>query len=219
MARGPEDDGMNELMTRLGASLIAGQSDTIKALTEDALQAGVAPQEILESAMRRPMEALGERFSRGEAFLPELLLAAHGMKAAMEVLKPALTQGGVEPQATLLIGTVAGDIHDLGKNVVGMMFEGAAFRVVDLGVSVSAAHFLDAYREVRPDLVGLSSLLTTTMHEMGNVIRTVRGAYADARFIVGGAPLSQPFADEIGADGYAPDAHTAVKVATRLLGS
>ena len=210
---------MNELMAKLGENLIAGQTEKIKGLTEEALKAGMPPQEILERAMMRPMEELGERFSRGEAFLPELLLAAHGMKAAMEVLKPALSQGEVKPEATMVIGTVAGDVHDLGKNIVRMMFESAAFRVVDVGVNVSAEQFLEAYCEEKPDLVGLSSLLTTTMQEMEKVIQKVRGAYPDAKFIVGGAPIRQDFADKIGADGYAPDAHTAVKVAKKIVGS
>jgi len=210
---------MNDLMSKLGGSLIAGRVEEIKSLTAEALQGGMMPQEVLEKGMMGPMEQLGERFSRGEAFLPELLLAAHGMKAAMEVLKPALIRGELKPEATMILGTVAGDVHDLGKNIVRMMFESAAFRVVDMGVNVSAERFLEAYRQERPDLVGLSSLLTTTIGEMGKVIERVRRAYPEAKFIIGGAPVRQDFADEIGADGYAPDAHTAVKVAKRIVRS
>lgn len=210
---------MNDLMSKLGESLIAGQVEEIKNLTTEALQGGMMPHEILEKGIMGPMEQLGERFSRGEAFLPELLLAAHGMKAAMEVLKPALVRGELKPEATMILGTVEGDVHDLGKNIVRMMLESAAFRVVDMGVNVSAEQFLEAYRQEKPDLVGLSSLLTTTIGEMGKVIERIRQAYPEAKFIVGGAPVRQDFADEIGADGYAPDAHTAVKVARRIVRS
>ena len=118
----------------------------------------------------------------------------------------------------MLIGTVAGDVHDLGKNIVRMMFESAAFRVVDMGVNVSAEQFLEAYAREKPDLVGLSSLLTTTMGEMKDIVRKLRAAYPEAKFIVGGAPIRQDFADEIGAHGYAPDAHTAVKVGKEIAG-
>jgi len=210
---------MKESMVRLGENLIAGQIEKVKGLTEEALKEGMSPNEILQEGMVPPMEELGERFSRGEAFLPELLLAAHAMRAAMEVLKPAIARRGIRQEATVIIGTVAGDIHDLGKNIVRMMLEGAAFRVVDVGVNVSAERFLEAYDQEKPDLVGLSSLLTTTMGEMEEVIQKVRRTYPAAKFIVGGAPIRQDFADKIGADGYAPDAPTAVKVAKRILGS
>jgi 5-methyltetrahydrofolate--homocysteine methyltransferase len=214
----PEETGMKELMAKLGKSLIAGQTEEIKRFTEEALTAGMSPHEILEKGMTPQMEELGERFSKGDAFLPELLLAAHNMKAAMGVLKPAIAQQAVNPEATLVIGTVAGDIHDLGKGIVRMMFESAAFRVVDMGVDVSGERFLEAYGQERPDLVGLSSLLTTTMAEMEKVIKKVRGEYPEAKFIIGGAPLRQDFADKIGADGYAPDAPTAVKVGKKIVG-
>jgi len=214
-----EEEGMKELMARLGESLIAGEIEKVKGFTEEALRAGTSAHEVLERGIMPSMEELGERFSRGEAFLPELLLAAHTMKAVMEVLKPAIAQGDVRPEATLVIGTVAGDVHDLGKNVVRLMFEGAAFRVVDMGVNVSAERFLAAYGQEKPDLVGLSSLLTATMGEMEKVIREVRKEHPEAKFIVGGAPIRQDFADEIGADGYAPDAHTAVNVGKRMIGA
>jgi 5-methyltetrahydrofolate--homocysteine methyltransferase len=209
---------VNELMAKLGTNLIAGEIDAVKGFTEEALRAGMSAHEVLERGMMPSMEELGERFSRGEAFLPELLLAAHAMKAVMEVLKPAMARSDVGPEATLVIGTVAGDVHDLGKNVVRLMFEGAAFRVVDMGVNVSAERFLEAYGQEKPDLVGLSSLVTATMGEMEKVIRQVRREYPEAKFIVGGAPIRQDFADAIGADGYAPDAHTAVNVGRRIIG-
>jgi 5-methyltetrahydrofolate--homocysteine methyltransferase len=209
---------MKELMANLGASLIAGQTEEIKGFAEEALRAGMSPHQIIEQGMMPSMAELGERFSQGEAYLPELLLAAHTMKAAMAILKGATSQQEMKPGATMLIGTVAGDVHDLGKNIVRMMFESAAFRVVDMGVNVSAEQFLEAYAREKPALVGLSSLLTTTMGEMKNIVERLRAAYPEAKLIVGGAPIRQDFADQIGAHGYAPDAHTAVKVGKEIAG-
>ncbi len=209
---------MNERMTSLGETLLAGDVEAIKRLTEEALSAGTTPQAILEKGLRPAMESLGERFSRGEAFLPELLVAAETMKASMEVMQPAIVRGGVAPKATMLLGTVEGDIHDIGKNLVKMMFEGAGFKVIDLDINVKAARFLEAYHKERPDLVGLSSLLTTTIGEMEKVIQTIREFDPEAKFIVGGAPVTQAFADRIGANGYAPDAGKAVKVGNRIIG-
>ncbi len=206
-------------MRKLGEAMLAGDSDQVRRLTAEALEAGLTPQDVLDLAMRPAMESLGERFSAGQAYLPELLVAADTMKAGMEVLERAVVRaGGLKPEAVLLLGTVQGDIHDIGKNLVRMMFEGGGFRVVDLGIDVAPASFLEAYRREKPDLVGLSALLTTTVGQMEAVIRTVRAEDPRARFIVGGAPVRQDFADRIGADGYAPDAAQAVKVARRILG-
>jgi 5-methyltetrahydrofolate--homocysteine methyltransferase len=209
---------MNEGMTNLGETLLAGNVEEIKRLTEEALRSGVSPQDILEEGLRPAMESLGDRFSRGEAFLPELLVAADTIKASMEVLQPAIVRGGVTPKATMLLGTVEGDIHDIGKNLVKMMFEGSGFRVIDLDINVKAETFLEAYHKEKPDLVGLSALLTTTIGEMEKVIQAIREFDPKAKFIVGGAPLTQEFADRIGADGYAPDAGEAVKVGNRIIG-
>ena len=209
---------MNELMTNLGETLLAGNVEEIKRLTEEALNAGATPQDILEQGLRPAMEALGERFSRGEAFLPELLVAAETMKASMEVLEPAIVRDGVAPKATLLLGTVEGDIHDIGKNLVKMMFEGSGFKVIDLDINVKADKFLEAYHKEKPDLVGLSALLTTTIGEMEKVIQAIREYDPKAKFIIGGAPITQEFADRVGADGYAPDAGEAVKVGNRIIG-
>jgi len=209
---------MNELMTHLRETLLAGDLERIRQLTEEALNSGSTPQEILEQGLRPAMEALGDRFSRGEAFLPELLMAAETMKASMEVLQPAIVGTGLTPRATLLLGTVQGDIHDIGKNLVKMMFEGAGYKVIDLDINVKAEKFLEAYRREKPDLVGLSALLTTTIGEMEKVIRLVRGYDPKAKFIVGGAPVTQAFADRVGANGYAPDAGEAVKVGNRIIG-
>jgi 5-methyltetrahydrofolate--homocysteine methyltransferase len=209
---------MNELMTNLGETLLAGNLEEIKRLTTEALSTGATPQDILEQGLRPAMEALGERFSRGEAFLPELLVAAETMKASMEVLEPAIVRDGVAPRATMLLGTVEGDIHDIGKNLVKMMFEGSGFKVIDLDINVKASKFLEAYHKEKPDLVGLSALLTSTIGEMEKVIQAIREFDPKAKFIIGGAPITQEFADKVGADGYAPDAGAAVKVGNRIIG-
>jgi 5-methyltetrahydrofolate--homocysteine methyltransferase len=209
---------MNELMTNLGETLLAGNLEEIRRLTQAALDAGTTPQDILEQGLRPAMETLGERFSRGEAFLPELLVAAETMKASMEILQPAIVRDGVAPKATLLLGTVEGDIHDIGKNLVKMMFEGAGYKVIDLDINVKADKFLEAYHKDKPDLVGLSALLTNTIGVMEKVIQTIREYDPKAKFIIGGAPVNQEFCDRVGADGYAPDAGEAVKVGDRIIG-
>lgn len=208
---------MNETMKRLGENLLAGSEEETRRLTEEALEGGMSPQEILEKGMRPAMEELGDRFSRGEAYLPELLLAAETMKAGMEVLRPAIVQKGLKPVATLMIGTVEGDIHDIGKNLVKMMFQGAGFHVIDLDINVKAETFAEAYTRERPDLVGLSALLTSTMGMMERTIEMIRKEHPEAKFLVGGAPIRQEFADSIGANGYAPDAATAVKVGRKIV--
>jgi len=209
---------MNELMTNLGETLLAGNMEEIKRLTEEALSAGTTPQDILEQGLRPAMETLGDRFSRGEAFLPELLVAAETMKASMEVLQPAIVRDGVTPKATMLLGTVEGDIHDIGKNLVKMMFEGAGYKVIDLDINVKADKFLEAYHKEKPDLVGLSALLTNTIGTMEKVIQTIREYDPKAKFIIGGAPVNQEFCDRVGADGYAPDAGEAVRVGNQIIG-
>jgi len=209
---------MNELMTNLGETLLAGNVEEIKRLTEEALGMGTTPQDILEQGLRPAMETLGNRFSRGEAFLPELLVAAETMKASMEVLQPVIVREGVAPKATMLLGTVEGDIHDIGKNLVKMMFEGAGYKVIDLDINVKADKFLEAYHKEKPDLVGLSALLTNTIGIMEKVIQTIREYDPKAKFIIGGAPVNQEFCDRVGADGYAPDAGEAVKVGNRIIG-
>jgi 5-methyltetrahydrofolate--homocysteine methyltransferase len=209
---------MNELMTNLGETLLAGNLEEIKRLTEEALSAGTTPQDILERGLRPAMETLGDRFSRGEAFLPELLVAAETMKASMEVLQPAIVRDGVAPKATMILGTVEGDIHDIGKNLVKMMFEGAGYKVIDLDINVKADKFLEAYHKEKPDLVGLSALLTNTIGVMEKVIQAIREYDPKAKFIIGGAPVNQEFCDRVGADGYAADAGEAVRVGNRIIG-
>jgi len=209
---------MSELLSRLGESLLTGNEEETGELTSQALAAGMSPQTILDHGMRPAMERLGERFSRGEAYLPELLLAAETMKAGMAVLEPAIVAVGLRPRAKMLLGTVEGDIHDIGKNLVKMMFQGAGYQVVDLKTNVKAQAFLDAYRREKPDLVGLSALLTTTIGEMEKVIALIRREDPRARFILGGAPVTSELAVKMGADGYAPDAGSAVRVGNGIVG-
>jgi len=209
---------MNDWQTKMGELLLAGDTEQLKKATKEALGAGHSSKEILEMSMTPAMEQLGERFSKGEAFLPELLLAADTMKGALEILRQAVGKEQEKPRATMLIGTVEGDIHDLGKNLVKMMLEGAGFHVVDLGTNVSVEKFLQVQNHEKANLVGLSALLTTTMGEMEKIVRKLKAEQPETKFIIGGAPITQDFADKIGADGYAPDAHKAVKVAREILG-
>ena len=209
---------MNDMLAAMGPILLAGKTQDLTKAVAAAMDAGVPAKEILDRGLVPVMNELGERFSRGDAFLPELLLAGDTMKSALEVLRPSFVKSGIAPAATMVIGTVEGDIHDLGKNIVKMMFEGAGFRVVDLGINVTAAQFAKACAAEKADLIGLSSLITSTMAGMERIIREVRRSQPQAKFIVGGAPLSQAFAERIGANGYAPDAHLAVKVGRAILG-
>jgi 5-methyltetrahydrofolate--homocysteine methyltransferase len=166
------------------------------------------------------MNEVGRRFKNNEFYVPEVLIAARAMHAAMDVLKPLLAASDVQPVGTVVIGTVKGDLHDIGKNLVAMMLEGGGFNVIDLGVDVSPEKFLQAVREHKPNIVGLSALLTTTMPAMKTTIEALKeaGVRDQVKVIIGGAPVTQRFADEIGADGYAPDAASAVDVARQLLG-
>lgn len=188
-------------------------------LTAAAIRDGVSPQVILD-AMTEAMDRIGGRFQRGEIYVPEMLVSARAMKEAMALLEPLLVGAGIRPYATAVIGTVRGDLHDIGKNLVGMMWRGANIEVIDLGTNVAPDRFAAAAREHQARLVGISALLTTTMVGMRDVVTAVRLAGLDAtKVVVGGAPVTDDFAREIGADGYAPDAGSAVETARHLLAS
>ncbi|MHC4471393.1 MAG: cobalamin-dependent protein [Planctomycetota bacterium] len=176
-------------------------------LCRRALEAGATAAEILDRALTPAMRRVGERFASGEVFVPQLLMSARAMKAAMEHLKPAFAGGEVSHRGTVVIGTVAGDLHDIGKNVVAMVLEGDGWNVVDLGVDVGADRFLEALGERPGGVLAMSSLLTTTMMEMETVIERVRSEFPPARVFVGGAPITSEFADLIGADGTFPEPH------------
>ena len=196
-----------------------GKRKEVETLVKEALDEGVSPKDILEKALIDGMGKVGERFKNNEIFVPEVLIAARAMQTAMTLLEPALVKAGVEPVGKVAIGTVKGDLHDIGKNLVAMMFKGAGFKVADLGTDVPPEKFLAACQEEKCQIVALSALLTTTMPAMKDVIEAMKAAgRADVKVIIGGAPVTQAYADEIGAHGYSPDAASAVDLGKRLLG-
>jgi corrinoid protein of di/trimethylamine methyltransferase len=203
----------------LAQHLIDGHADEVARLTRDALDEGRSPADILEQGLIAGMQVVGIRFRDNIIFVPEVLIAARAMKAGLAHLEPVLAACGIEPRGTIVIGTVKGDIHDIGKNLVGMMLRGAGFTVVDLGVNTPLQKFLEAIAEHRPDLVGMSALLTTTMGQMKVNIEAFReaGLFDRLRVMVGGAPVSEEYARAIGAHGYGKDATSAVARATELL--
>lgn len=211
---------MSELLKKLAEDLYNGDAESVAALTQKALDDGLTPAEVLENGLIAGMNAVGKDFRDGILFVPEVLIAARAMHAGMSVLKPLLAESEIPATGRLVIGTVKGDLHDIGKNLVAMMMEGAGFEVHDLGVDVPAKEFVAAVKTKQPDVVGLSALLTTTMVEMKGVIEALRqaGLRNQIKVIVGGAPVTQKYAAEIGADGYAANASTAVEKAKDLLG-
>jgi 5-methyltetrahydrofolate--homocysteine methyltransferase len=197
-------------------AVIKGRAPEVVNLVKQALEGGVPPSAILNEGLCGGMAVVGERFKRNEVFVPQVLLAARAMKQGTDLLKPHLIAAGVEPFATAVIGTIKGDLHDIGKNLVGMMLEGSGFRVVDAGIGVPPEAFVKLAQEHRAQIIGVSALLTTTMVNMRGVVESVRAAGLASKVIIGGAPVTQSFCDEIGADGYSPDAASAAELATRL---
>ena len=199
-------------------AVLEGDRQKVAELTAAALEEGTEPKEILDQALTPAMDIVGEEYERGDRYVPEMLISAEAMKGAMAKLRPLLADAGVEPRGRIVIGTVEGDLHDIGKDLVAMMLEGAGFEVVNLGVEVSAETFVEAVRERKPGLIAMSALLTTTMTYMPVVIDALKsaGLRSQVKVMVGGAPVTQPYADEIGADGYGPDAAAAVKLAVAL---
>lgn len=203
---------MNEF-EEISALLQRGRPRELAALVQKELDEGTSANDILTKALITGMSAVGERFKKNEIFVPEVLITARAMNAALNVLKPALAQAGVEPVGTALICTVKGDLHDIGKNLVKMMIEGTGIRVIDLGVDCPPERVVEAVREYKPDIVCLSALLTTTMVYQKETIDALKaaGLRDTVKVMVGGAPVTQAFADEIGADAYTPDAATAAE--------
>ena len=199
-------------------AILDGDMGIVPTNVQSALDAGISVSDILVEGMIAAMEEVGRLFQEGEYFVPEMLLAAHSMKAGLSVLQPHLVNTGVEPIGKIILGSVDGDMHDIGKNLVAMMLEGAGFQIVDLGTDVSAAQFVEAVKE-GADILGLSALLTTTLPSMESTIRTIEaaGLREDVKIIVGGAPVTTDYAHKIGADGYAKDASQAVKVAKSFI--
>ncbi len=186
-------------------------------MVNQALADNIPLNTILDDALIAAMEDVGGMFSEGTIFVPEMLLSARAMKGGLEILRPLLTKTSAKPKGLVMLATVQGDVHDIGKNLVGMMLEGAGYKVVDLGVNNSTEEILEKARELKPDVIGLSALLTTTMPNMSKVIKAFKAADEPYPIIVGGAPVTQEFADVIGADGYGPDAPGAVNLVHSLV--
>lgn len=208
---------VDQQLAELSAAVRLGKRTQAVQITERLLQLEAPPTRIVD-AMIKAMDEVGQRFQCKEIFIPEMLLASRAMSDATALLAPKLSAAGIKPQYRALIGTVAGDVHNIGKNLVAMMWKGAGFEVVDLGTNVPPAKFLKAAQEQRPDLIGLSALLTTTMPAIKTTVEALAPVRANGvRVVIGGAPVSQSFADEVGADGYAPDAPSAADLARRLI--
>ena len=207
---------MQDILDGIKRAILVGEEEETKKLVADGLEKGLEPRRIMEEAMMPAMEDIGERFSSGEAFIPELIVAAEAMRQGMEVLKPHLA-GAERGSGLVLLGTVHGDIHSIGKNLVRMCMEGAGFEVLDIGEDVKTEKFVEAFREHRPDILGLSALLSSTMQRIPEVVEAVRAEDKNAVIMVGGAPVTQDFADRSGADGYAPNAFEAARKAKELL--
>jgi 5-methyltetrahydrofolate--homocysteine methyltransferase len=199
----------------LAQAIIGGKKDQAEALTKEAIAEGVPAGDILNNGLVAGMNVVGQKFKANEFYVPEVLIAARAMKSAMEHLKPALAETGAEPVARVAIGTVKGDLHDIGKNLVAMMLEGAGFEIIDLGVDVKPEKFAEAVQEKNANIIALSALLTTTMPAMKDTISALEaaGVRDGVKIMIGGAPVTQNYADEIGADGYSPDAASAVDTA------
>ena len=206
-------------LKELAQAIIDGSRDRARILTQQALDKGTSPSEILVDGLQQGMGEIGRRFREGECFVPEVLLAARAMHTGMDVLRPRLAKTGVPTIGRVVIGTVSGDLHDIGKNLVAMMLEGAGFEVIDLGIDVSVDKFVQAARERSPDIVGMSALITTTLPSMGQTIKALEsaGLRKAVRVVVGGAPVTSAYAKEIGADAYGADAGHAVEVCKSLL--
>jgi len=201
----------------LADAVIKGDQNAAMEITKAALAEGTAAKSVLDDGLIAGMDVIGARFKKNEVYIPEVLIAARAMKMAMEILEPELVKAGVKPVGRFIIGTVQGDLHDIGKNLVAMMLKGAGFEVIDLGVDVGAEKFVEQVKAADVHVVGMSALLTTTMPGMERTLKALRDADVSAKIMIGGAPVTQDYADKIGADGYAPDAASAVDVAKSLV--
>ena len=201
----------------IAEALIAGDAGKVKDLVNSAVDEGVGPQKVLDEGLISGMEVVGARFKNCEIYVPEVLVSARAMSAGMDIIEPLLAKAGIKARGVFVVGTVKGDLHDIGKNLVAMMLKGAGWKVVDLGVDIDAEKFVQSAIDADADVIGLSALLTTTMVNMKSVIELAKNKDCKAKVVVGGAPLTQSYADEIGADGYAPDAASASEIVNNLL--
>ncbi|MBN1257014.1 MAG: corrinoid protein [Planctomycetes bacterium] len=206
----PVLDEMSQLLQQ-------GKAKEVAEKVEAALAENLSPKQILDEGLLAGMAIIGGKFKNNEVYVPEVLIAARAMNAGMKILEPQLASAGVDPIGTIVVGTVKGDLHDIGKNLVCMMFKGGGFKVIDAGIDVPAEKFLELVKEHDADILGCSALLTTTMPAIKEVVDAVKASGAEVKIIIGGAPVTQAYCDEIGADGYAPDAASAVDVGKSLL--
>ena len=207
------------LFEKIAESVVNGEDTLTRELMEKALAEGLPSAELLENGLVAGMGVVGERFKNNEIFIPEVLVSARAMKAGMEILRPHLVQDDLQSRGKVVMGTIQGDLHDIGKNIVAMLLEGAGFEVIDLGADVKIERFIEAAKAEDADLIGMSALLTTTMINMKTVIENLKaaGLAKPVKTMIGGAPVTRDFAARIGADGYAPDASQAVDLALKLL--
>jgi corrinoid protein of di/trimethylamine methyltransferase len=210
---------MSDLYNKISEAIVAGNVAGVKSLTQQALDSGDKPSNILDEALLPPMDIVGARMKSGEMFIPEVLLSATAMQSGLDVLIPLLGEGEASRKGTVVLGTVEGDLHDIGKNLVGMMLKAAGFNVIDLGTSVKAKTFLEAIVTHNPQILGMSALLTTTMPRMEETIKTLKeaGLRDKLKIIAGGAPVTKAFVEKIGGDAYGPNAAAAVDLAKALV--
>jgi len=211
---------MSEIFEQLSTSVLEGDAEKAESLTKQAVADGIPANEILNKGLVVGMAEVGERFKRGDMFVPEVLMSAEAMHAGQEILRPLLADSESDRVGKILLGTVKGDLHDIGKNLVGMMCEGSGFDVIDLGFNVEPEVFVEAIKEHQPDIVGMSAMLTTTMRAMGYTIKAIEeaGLRDRVKVIVGGAPVDEEFSQRIGADGYGSNAVSGPELAKNLLG-
>src|SRR6056297_2269891 len=205
---------------KMADAVIKGNQNTVIELTEKAVDEGIKPKEIIEKGLINGMNVVGKRFKAGNMFVPEVLMSAKAMKAGMNIVKPLLLEREMSSEGKVLLGTVSGDLHDIGKNLVGMMMESGGLEIINLGTDISPEEFVQKVKEHKPDVLGMSALLTTTMLSMRDTIEVLEeeGLRDSVKIMVGGAPVTKEFADEIGADGWAPDAASAKDLAFELIG-
>jgi 5-methyltetrahydrofolate--homocysteine methyltransferase len=208
-----------DLLQKISEELQKGNLKEVPRLTQEALNTGLSPAKILKEGLIAGMDVVGERFRKDELFIPEVLMAAKAMHGGMELLRPKLVEAEIRFTGKIVLGTVKGDLHDIGKNLVGMMMEGGGFEVIDLGIDIPSEKIVEAVKHHQPNFLGLSALLTTTMPRMKEVIQSLitAGIRDKLKIMVGGAPVTEKYAKEIGADAYAPDAASAVQVAKSLV--
>jgi len=209
-----------DLLQKVSEELQKGNFREVPKLVQEVLDAGVSPSKILNDGLVAGMDVVGEKFRKDELFIPEVLIAARAMHAGMEILRPKLVETGAKLAGKIILGTVKGDLHDIGKNLVGMFLEGGGFQVIDAGIDVPTEKFVEMVRSNEPNILGISALLTTTLPKMKEVIESLikAGVRNSVKVIVGGAPVTEKFAKEIGADGYAPDGASAVEKVRDLIG-